>query len=75
MDGGAWWATVHGVTKSLIRLNKHMHTRACMHTHIHTDSQGVTSRWRSEALPSVILHINRCAERCFHDGVGVMTGG
>ena len=22
-DGGAWWATVHGVTKSRIRLKRH----------------------------------------------------
>ena len=29
MDRGAWWATVHGVTKSQTRLNK-------SHTHTHT---------------------------------------
>ena len=35
MDRGAWWATVHKVTKSqtqLKRLNTHTHT----HTHAHT---------------------------------------
>ena len=26
MDRGAWWATVHGVTKSPTRLNTHTHT-------------------------------------------------
>ena len=26
MDRGAWWATVHGVTKSWIQLNTHTHT-------------------------------------------------
>ena len=26
MDGGAWWATVHGITKSQTRLSVHMHT-------------------------------------------------
>ena len=26
MDGGAWWAAVHGVTKSRIRLSTHAHT-------------------------------------------------
>ena len=26
MDGGAWWATVHGVTKSWTRLSPHMGT-------------------------------------------------
>ena len=25
MDGGAWWATVHGVAKSLTRLHFHFH--------------------------------------------------
>ena len=29
IDRGAWWATVHGVSKSQIRLSKH----ACTHTH------------------------------------------
>ena len=33
MDRGAWWATVHGITKSRTRLNSsHTHT----HTHTHT---------------------------------------
>ena len=33
MDGGAWWATVHGVTMSWIQLSdSHTHT----HTHTHT---------------------------------------
>ena len=26
MDRGAWWATVHGVTKSWTRLSRHAHT-------------------------------------------------
>ena len=25
MDGGAWWATVHGVVKSRTRLHFHFH--------------------------------------------------
>ena len=32
MDRGAWWATVHGVTKSPTQLS----TCACTHTHTHT---------------------------------------
>ena len=38
MDRGAWWATVHGVTKSLTWLSNcmHMHTHARVHTHKHT---------------------------------------
>ena len=34
MDRGAWWATVHGVTKSWTQLS--MHTRTHAHTHTHT---------------------------------------
>ena len=35
MDRGAWWAIVHGVTKSQTWLNKsHSHTHT--HTHTHT---------------------------------------
>ena len=33
MDREAWWATVHGITKSQIQLND-FHT----HTHTHTDT-------------------------------------
>ena len=28
MDRGAWWATVHGVTKSRTRLSTHRHTQS-----------------------------------------------
>ena len=34
MGGGAWWATVHGVTKIRTELSVH----ACTHTHTHTDT-------------------------------------
>ena len=33
MDRRAWWATVHGVTKSWTRLSVHTHTHAYTHTH------------------------------------------
>ena len=35
MDGGAWWATVHGVTKSQTRLTDFILTFH-FHTHTHT---------------------------------------
>ena len=36
MDGGAWWAIVHGVAKSRTQLsNSHTHT----HTHTHTQRE------------------------------------
>ena len=40
MDRAAWWATVHGVSKSQTRLSTHAHARGCArtraHTHTHT---------------------------------------
>ena len=40
IDGGAWWATVHGITKSWTKLSTCLHTharaRAQTHTHTHT---------------------------------------
>ena len=39
MDGGAWWATVHEVTKSQAYLEMaHIHTHT--HTHTHTIEEG-----------------------------------
>ena len=32
----AWWATVHGVTKSQMRLRAHTHIHTHSHTHTHT---------------------------------------
>ena len=37
MDGGAWWATVHGVAKSRTRLSDHTFT----HTHLHTSTKSL----------------------------------
>ena len=36
MDRRAWWATVHGVTKSWTQLSVHTHTHTHTHTHAHT---------------------------------------
>ena len=46
MDRGAWWATVHGVTKSWTQLS--MHTRARAHTHTHTHTHTQTKRAHSD---------------------------
>ena len=35
MDGGAWQATVHGVTKTETQLSVHAHTHTHTHTHTH----------------------------------------
>ena len=35
-DGGAWQATVHGVTKSQTQLSMHAHTHTRTSTHTHT---------------------------------------
>ena len=40
MDRGAWWAIVHGVTKSRTWLTTNTHT----HTHTHTHTQHVYNR-------------------------------
>ena len=57
MDRGAWWATVHGVIKSWMRLeelNTHIHT----HTHTHTwgqpDGAGFHKCCRAFVPPSFI---------------------
>ena len=40
MDRGAWWATVHRITKNQTRLKQHTHTEHThtlnTHTHTHT---------------------------------------
>ena len=35
-DGGAWWVTVHGVTKSWAQLSDQAHTHTYTHLHTHT---------------------------------------
>ena len=35
MDRGAWWATVHGVTKSQIQLSIHVFQRVTVTVNIH----------------------------------------
>ena len=48
MDGGAWWATVHGVTKS--------QTRFQLHFHFHTPYLG----WGSQKI-GIIIEITICS--------------
>ena len=36
MDGGAWWATVHGVAKSRTRLSDFTFTHGYVYLHTHT---------------------------------------
>ena len=35
VDRGAWWATIHGITKSQTCLSTHTHVRTHTHTHTH----------------------------------------
>ena len=53
MDRGAWWATVHGVTKSWTQL-RDWACGACAHTHTHTRScaslYSPSSKWFHDAL-------------------------
>ena len=38
MDGGAWWAAVHGVAKSRTQLSDFTFIYIYTHTHTHTSS-------------------------------------
>ena len=53
MDGGAWWAEVHGVAKSGTQLNNGAHARTHVHarTHTHTAARPL-QRVRSKDLVS-----------------------
>ena len=42
MDRGAWWATVHGVTKSQTRLSERAQTVTESHTRLSERAQTVT---------------------------------
>ena len=49
MDGGAWWATVHGVTKSQTRLKQlsmHAYMHSSSHCKIRFDSLGADSVYK-----------------------------
>ena len=43
MDGGAWWATVHGVAKSWTPLSDFTFTFKIKKTEIKTVAQGLTA--------------------------------
>ena len=54
MDGGAWWATVHGVGKSWTRLSDL--TLTCLYTHTHTHTRAHTHRNSVDDLLRKITH-------------------
>ena len=62
MDGGAWWAAVHGVAKSRTRLSDFtftFHFRALekeMATHSSVLAWGISGTEESGGLPSVGSH-------------------
>ena len=51
MDGGAWWATVHGVTKSLTRLSDFTFTFQILYHLRHQGSPLVTKSCPTLATP------------------------
>ena len=66
MDRGAWWATVHGITKSWTRLNGyHIHFGLYL-LNANSTSLGCDNRKCPQTLPSVPLGVklpldkNRC---------------
>ena len=62
MDGGAWWAAVHGVTKSWTRLSDvtftfHFHAlEKEMATHSSVLAWGIPGTGEPGGLPSMGLH-------------------
>ena len=60
MDREAWWATVHGVTRSWMWLSTHTHT----HTHTHTQMLYtvvlVSAKWISYMCVSVCVSVCVC---------------
>ena len=62
MDGGTWWAAVHGVSKSWTRLSDftftfHLHTlEKEMATHSNVLAWGIPGAAKSGGLPSMGLH-------------------
>ena len=48
MDKGAWWATVHGVTKSWTRLSTYMHTHQCFVFHKPIEKRGKGIGFKSD---------------------------
>ena len=55
MDRGAWWATVHGVTKNQTGLGTNTHT----HTHTHTHTRSNSDPSFGFALLCFLLHFHK----------------
>ena len=50
MDGGAWWATVHGVTESRTQHKQlRMHAHTMEENHCREETQGMLARVRGQA--------------------------
>ena len=57
MDGGAWWAAVHGVTKSWTRLHFHFHAlEEAMATHSSVLAWRIPGTGEPDVLPSIGSH-------------------
>ena len=59
MDRGAWWATVHGVSKSqtwLKQLNTPTHTHTHTHAHTHTHKQRTRGLAKSQTWLGAHTH-------------------
>ena len=57
MDGGAWWAAVHGVAKSWTRLHFHFHAlEEAMATHSSVLAWRIPGTGEPGGLPSMGSH-------------------
>ena len=58
MDRGAWWATVHGVTKSWTGLSDWAYPQACMHKKVHNETNSLSKQLQESFV--VTIHLLMC---------------
>ena len=64
MDGGAWWATVHGTAKELVMTeqlnnNTHSHTQRERERDSRTERQGERQRLKNKQTWKLLIHEER----------------
>ena len=77
MDGGTWWAIVHGVTKSWTRLSDFTFTFTkagqaiplleYTHTHTHTHTYTLTNTYISFTYTFTKKYVQNCSKHMIHN--------